>query len=984
MPDEGMLWDREPVYGISQTPQVWLDLQVGESAGNLWFNWDSVQDLFPAGMVDDMVTSFHSLLRRLADDPQTWQNLRRSLLPEGQRELLEAVNTTAALLDEELLQTLAARTAVQATQRIAVIGARRHLTYGELRGLSIALGLLLRQRGARPNTLVAVVLDKGWEQVVAVLGVLESGAAYLPLDPSLPPARLTQLFRQGEVQLVLTDSRLEQALEWPEDVERVCVDQVQAACAASPPTPVQKATDLAYVIFTSGSTGIPKGVMIDHRGAANTILNINRRFAVGPQDRVLALSSLCFDLSVYDLFGTLAAGATIVLPEPDAMRDPRLLANLIEREGVTVWNSVPALMAALVDYLERRSGALPISLRLVMLSGDWIPTDLPGRIRCLAPQAQIVSLGGATEASIWSIFYPIDPGQFVGSSVPYGRPLSNQTFHVLHEPSLEPCPVWVIGHLYIGGIGLAHGYWRDPQRTAASFVQHPVQGERLYRTGDLGRYLPDGNIEFLGREDGQVKIRGFRVEVGEVEAALGASPGMRQAVVRAWEDPHGGKRLVAYCVPEQQELAWSAAAGDPIRSNTPEPPLGPVRMMGLGGFGEGLLDPAQRTTFTLSQPGLRRLNGEPAIPLPAEPLDEPELQHCLARKSHRSFVSGRLPLEALAELLGCLRQFQPAGRSLPKYRYPSAGSLYPVQTYVAIKPDGVEDLPSGLYYYCPREHRLFLVSADAHLDRSIHHPVNRSLFDSASFELFLVANLAANTPLYGPLARDFCLLEAGHMGQLLMETAAVGNIAGLCPIGHLDFESIRSQFRIDSDHSLVYSFLGGRAAPPGMETGSQRQSTAHRADDFVKGVKEFLASRLPDYMLPSAFVLLESLPLTANGKVDRMALPAPEVAQSPSAAYVAPRTPLEETLARLWAETLGLERVGIRDNFLTLGGNSLQAMQLVSRVKELLDLDLPLRELYGEPTVAHAAAVLEVTLQLQKENRPGPRPTEPGHEEITL
>jgi amino acid adenylation domain-containing protein len=315
----------------------------------------------------------------------------------------------------------------------------------------------------------------------------------------------------------------------------------------SPLRRAQSADDLAYVIYTSGSTGKPKGVMISHRGAVNTVLDINRRFDAQPTDRTLALSSLSFDLSIYDIFGALAAGATVVIPGPMATRDPALLSNIIRDERVTIWNSVPALMEMVVGYEEARCGNLPESLRLVMLSGDGIPVNLPGRVESLSKKAKVVSLGGATEASIWSIVHPVETIDPDAMNIPYGRPLTNQSFHVLDE-SLIPRPVWAPGQLYIGGMGLAQGYWRDDEKTRASFIIHPQTGDRLYKTGDWGRYLPDGAIEFLGREDAQVKIRGHRVELGEIEAALARHPKVSAVALVAVDAARGDKRLVAYIV----------------------------------------------------------------------------------------------------------------------------------------------------------------------------------------------------------------------------------------------------------------------------------------------------------------------------------------------------------------------------------------------------------------------------------------------------
>jgi pyochelin synthetase len=539
------LWMGEVVHGISQTPQVWLDHQVLEENGALVFNWDAVERLFPEGMLQDMFDTYCSLLQRLSLDQSAWRGSASDLLPPAQRCQRAAINQTETAIPPVMLHTLFQEQAKRRPQQQAVIAANGALTYEQLQQWANHLGGKLRQMGARPNRLVAVVMEKGWEQVAALMGVLQSGAAYLPIDPSLPKERLWHLLEHGQVSIALTQSWIDERLQWPAAIRRLAVDVEQpGAFDTEAIASVQQPDDLAYVIYTSGSTGLPKGVMINHDGAVNTILDINRRFEIGPDDRVLALSNLGFDLSVYDMFGTLAAGGTIILPDARATRDPAHWAELMQCQQVTIWNSAPALMEMLVAYTASRREPYAASLRLVLLSGDWIAVTLPDAIKELAGKAQVVSLGGATEASIWSILYPVGDSTTHLPSLPYGRPMANQRFHVLNQ-ALEPRPIWVPGELYIGGLGLALGYWRDETRTKASFITHPRTGERLYRTGDLGRYLPDGNIEFLGREDAQVKVQGYRIELGEIEAVLGKYPGIRsKAIVAEGQREH--KRLVAY------------------------------------------------------------------------------------------------------------------------------------------------------------------------------------------------------------------------------------------------------------------------------------------------------------------------------------------------------------------------------------------------------------------------------------------------------
>ncbi|MCP9960773.1 amino acid adenylation domain-containing protein [Streptomyces somaliensis] len=537
---EGVLF--ETGYALSQTPQVYLDNQVVARGGDLVISWDAVEEAFPQGVLDDMFATYVELVEATArgDEPGPVP------LPPAQAAIRAVVNDTAGPLPDELLHAALDRRAAENPAAPAVLTADTTLTFGELDRRAHRVARRLRELGAaRPNTLVAILMHKGWEQVVAALGVLRAGAAYLPVDASLPAERVARLIEAGRANVALTQP----GIAVPPGVTPLVVDG--APCPDTSGTPVEPPAtgpdDLAYVVFTSGSTGRPKGVMISHRAAANTVQDINERFAVGPRDRVLGLSSLSFDLSVYDIFGVLGAGGALVLPAPGQSRDPSRWLRLADEHRVTLWNSVPPLLELLVEHCERQGEAFPRTVRTALLSGDWIPLTLPGRARAVSPGAlRLVSLGGATEAAIWSIWHPADRIDPAWRSIPYGTPLRNQTCHILDADLLDK-PDHVTGELFIGGAGVARGYWADPDRTAERFLIHPATGQRLYRTGDLGRYLPDGTIELLGRDDFQVKIGGHRIELGEIEAVLGGHPGVRAAVVVAQD----GKRLIAYVVPEE-------------------------------------------------------------------------------------------------------------------------------------------------------------------------------------------------------------------------------------------------------------------------------------------------------------------------------------------------------------------------------------------------------------------------------------------------
>ena len=503
---------------------------------------------FSGTAIDRLGQQLRHLLLAIARSPETPLHAVSVLDPEQHRRLAVAYNATAMTMPRGLaLHQPFEMRAESNPASPALIDGSNTLTYGELDAAANRLAAHLAGHGVQPGALVAVRLERSAAQVIALLAVLKAGATYVPLDVQWPIERVQWILGSTRAALLVTDA----AHALPGQAQ-VLVDgeREHQRIAAQPATRIALEVDEtrpAYVIFTSGSTGTPKGVVIDHRGALNTIFDLNARLAVGADDRVLAISSFTFDLSVFDLFGLLAAGGAMVMCPPAATRDPARWASLIRHHRITLWNSVPALAEMLVEG-NREQPAAFASMRLVMMSGDWIPVTLPSRLRALMPHADQLSLGGATEASIWSILHPIGRLPPEAHSVPYGRPMANQELHVL-DRHCRRCPVLVPGDLYIGGSGLAIGYWDDPTRTASSFIIAP-DGSRLYRTGDQGRFLPSGDIEFLGRTDTQVKLNGFRIELGEVEAVARRYAGVRDSFAMIREDQPGQRQLVLYLVCE--------------------------------------------------------------------------------------------------------------------------------------------------------------------------------------------------------------------------------------------------------------------------------------------------------------------------------------------------------------------------------------------------------------------------------------------------
>lgn len=892
------------VYGVTQTPQVTIDQQVFEEDGALVLSWDAVEEVFPAGVLDEMFAASSSLLMRLVTDEETWQ----STLPIPVA--LPAATEQVKPFPDITLSALFSQQAAKRPQQRAVIAHDRTLSYSDLENQANSVAARLNRYGPGPGTLVGVVMKKGWEQVAAVLGILKAGAAYVPIDSKWPDARRHELIANAELRVVLTQVDLAKQLSWPRDVAVETVtweDHLPETIESGPePSPDQ----LAYVMYTSGSTGTPKGVMIGHDSVVNRMIDVVNRFGITGDDKALALTTLHHDLSVFDIFGMLAvAGGTIVMPDADRQLDPAHWLDLIEREKVTIWNSVPAFMQMLVESNEFNANTGATKLRLVMLSGDFIPVALPDRIRALNDTLQVISLGGPTETTVWDICYPIGQIDPDWTSIPYGSPMANSRYYVLKE-NLESCPTWVTGELCIAGVGLARGYWRETEKTDKQFITHSETGKRLYRSGDLGRLLPDGNIEILGRSDFQVKIRGHRIELGEIESVLKQHPQVESAFATV-HDVNGSKQLIAYTVLRRQEAH--------------------------NGNGH---DDWSRLEFQLQQPALRSYSDHLKLSL-VNPDRNKEFRETHARrKSEREFETDAVSLDQLSAFLSCLMQIEQENSIWPKYRYPSASSLYPVQTYLYVKPDRVEGISAGVYYYHPAEHALILLSTGAIIDKQVPGEPNQRIFESSAFSIFLVGDLSAIEPLYPEQARDFCLLEAGCMLQLMMTTAPDHEL-GLCPIGGLDFDRIRSLFVLDQRQVLLHSICGGHPV-----------KTKNRNVDL----QEFLRDRLPAHTVPQNIVVLDRLPLTPNGKVDRRALPLVQPANLLD--HSPPASNLERTIAGVWREVLGFDAVSVNRNLFELGATSIHIVQVHARLQKTIGRELAIADLFRHPTISSLAAFI--------------------------
>jgi amino acid adenylation domain-containing protein len=932
----------EVKYAITQTPQVWLDNQIWHENGGLRLHWDGLDSLFPPGLVDEMFAAYTGLLEQLSSARAMWREQRIDLLPSWQHQLLAVANMTQQDLPAgNVVDWIAAR--VQRDPRaLAIVNGSERITYGDLLQRADQLAQVLHQRGIGRDGRVAVLLEKGWRQIVAVLGIQRCGAAYVPLDVSSPQARIETVLSDSAPDALIGDAHSLALLAW---VPAYAISMDDAEVQQAPPQAprVQRQPDdLAYVIYTSGTTGTPKGVMVSQHNLASLVAMTNRHFEVTRDDKLLALTALHHDLSVFDVFACLTVGGCLVMPDADKQKDPAHWLTLLKQESVTLWNSVPALLEMLLDYVAGNHELVPASLRQGWTGGDWVSTSLVQKSLRMAPQMQLCSIGGPTETTVWNIWYPVARNIQGLSKIPYGKPAPNNRYYVLNSAG-EECPVWVTGELYCAGNGVALGYWNNAAETAQRFVPHPRTGERLYRCGDQGRWLPDGNIEFMGRSDEQIKLQGVRVETAEVEAALLHHCELDAAVVGTVGDGLN-KRLAAWVVPKQKEQLLSSQLNSLLHQT------GPV-----------ITDHHERAAFKLEQRGVRRLSGD-ATALPGRPNETDDKRQFLQRQSIRQFRPEPLTIHQLGNWLATLAQLKLDDQVLPKYRYPSGGGLYPVQAYLYLRRGAVQGLDAGYYYYQAQDHQLLRVgNAQA---EPVYTSVAEDMVRQSAFGLWLVADLNAIEPLYGRLSRDFCLLEAGYMGQLLMAEAGRYEI-GLCPLGYSDDQRLRQSLQLGRRHQVVHGLLGGAIAREQLNQWQYDRQPGRGVDKApmedqqaqVAQIHQRLRQHLPEALVPPHIIMMSALPLSRNGKVDRRALPRPDQAPVTTSPQTnnEPMTALQAEIAKVWRELLELEQVGLDDNFFAAGGNSNLLVQAHGRIQQAIGMHFAVTTLFQYPSVRQLA-----------------------------
>nr|WP_249026664.1 non-ribosomal peptide synthetase [Amycolatopsis pretoriensis] len=1007
-----LAWQNTPGAGVELPGLTVTERPVGTGTAkfDLWFSFTERADgihgqaefnaeVFDHRTVTGLLDRLEVLLRQVVAAPDRRLGALDVLTP-AERDGLEktwsgAVEDVPAVTVPELFAAQVART----PDATALVFEDEELTYAELDAVSNRLARVLAERGAGPERVVALALPRSTHLVTAILAVLKTGAAYLPLDPGYPADRIAFMLEDSAPALVLATA---------DDLPPL--DGVSDAPLDVPLRPENP----AYVIYTSGSTGRPKGVVVPHEGIVNRLLWMQDEYGLTVDDRVLQKTPSSFDVSVWEFLWPLVTGATEVVARPDGHKDPAYLARLIRDRGVTTVHFVPSMLQV---FLQEPAAGECTSLRRVLCSGEALPLDAVTQFGQVL-DAELHNLYGPTEASVDVTSWRTSAAD---TSVPIGRPVWNTRTYVL-DAALRPVPPGTAGELYLAGVQLARGYLGRPGLSAERFVASPYDpGRRMYRTGDLARFRPDGVLEFLGRGDEQIKIRGFRVEAGEIAATLATHDDVAHAVVVAREDRPGDVRLVGYVVPaepsprdeteqvgEWRELYDSmyAGAADEFEgwnsSYTGEPipraemrewrdaivtrirDLNPRRVLEIG-VGTGLLltelaphcetywgtDFSAEVIASLGQ----RVAGDPGLAgrvelrtgdaadltgLPSGFFDTIVLNSVV-----QYFPSGTYLLEVLRKALELLA---PGGSLF-------VGDVRDLRQVRAFHTTVAEARGGDVEQRLLREKELLVapeffagldgVTADIRVKRG------RAVNELTRYRYDVVLRPgSADAPELPTLVwgTDLSTVDA-VTGPSRIERVPNGRTApgGVDPEDWYAFGDAHGYRTVvtwsaEGDGSVDVLFTTGDPAGafrPG--TGPLLSYTGNpgrfrRISTLTADLRTLAADRLPEHMVPSAIVVLDALPVTANGKLDRRALPSPDPAAPTSDRE--PRTPVERQLCELFADVLGLPRVGPDDSFFALGGHSLLATRLIARIRTTLHAELEVRSVFETPTAAGLAALV--------------------------
>ncbi len=863
-------------------------------------------------------------------------------------------------------------------------GSYNYKTYAEISENALRIAASLKVAGVKTNGLVAIVLPKGMNQVFCTLGIQAIGAAYVPVGIHQPMERMHKIFDAAKISAVITDTAHAEQIRKENPAWNVIeIDDALQSVPMPLDEIIEDSSLLAYIIFTSGTTGVPKGVMISHRGASNTIRDINKRFNITANDACMALSELDFDLSVYDVFGMLSLGGRVIVLSEETKKEANIWKQIASDQKVTLWNSVPALFEMFTIVAGDKAKDIP--LKTVMLSGDWIPLPLFETTKKHWPTSRFISLGGATEVSIWSVWYEVHELQPDWKSIPYGKALLNQKIKVMDENGKE-CAIGEAGELWIGGVGVAEGYLNQPELTQERF---PFEnGERWYRTGDKVRMMPDGNSEFLGRLDTQIKLGGYRIELGEIENVIKKKSSVLNAAAVVVEN--GNKReIVAAIIPalSKEKIAkydykFIANYADEslhdrtnavaslihnIRSNIKNVPEESKNAFALwsnwlykNGF-ESIRPPVESDfskklnnaeNIELLQNVL--LGRRPETDLLNNNLFAPEKLLCESNP-FKTFIGKTVSIVAANEIKKIaflnahsglsvrefLNSYEKNGMEITLFDE-STGMLDIARDTLRIWKDHLKFKPMDLNS-CVQD----LESYDMVIDAGFLHTYNNPA-DAISFAYLILKKggkfMALDFENFDPVAIvSSAVLENGFAKytRLRQFTSLLTDEEWESIFKELPFETIS----LENNSHFVQTIIA--------------QKSANAKEILGNEYDEYLKTNLVPYMIPSRTEVFVKFPLTANAKVDRKSITAYLKKTSSDSDIDENYVGREADLAAIWKNLLSLEKIDRHANFFEIGGDSLLATRFIETLHTQFGIDISLREFFENAELDALAQIFE-------------------------
>lgn len=892
-------------------------------------------------------------------------------------------------MNDLCLHQLIEQGGAHALDRTAVVFEEDRLTHRELHRRATQLAAHLRGLGAAPDVRIGLFVDPSIELIVGMLGILKSGAAYLPIDPAYPPERIGFLLGDADVDVVVTKSHL--LLNLPRAAERatthtLCLDAFDwDADYTQMPDTAASPNNLAYVIYTSGSTGQPKGVCIEHRNIVNYVRGVTERFALEDGMSYATVTTVAADLGNTVIFPALATGGTLHVISRERSKSHALLSEYFSRERIDVLKIVPSHLAALQSG---KNAEQVMPRKRLVLGGEASRLDWIDQLRDLAPTCEIFNHYGPTETTVGVLTYHAgrELPRTDSGTLPLGMPLPNISVRVLDQAG-QAVPPGVIGELCIGGAGVARGYLNRADLTAEKFITDPFSAEsgaRMYRTGDRARYLADGNLEFCGRIDDQIKLHGNRIEPGEIETALRGQPGIRDARVIAADDAGGGKQLVAYVIPAQPDQPlWHNASVFVLPDGT-----------SVSHLNRNETEYIYNEIFVLQsylRHGITIRDGDRIVDAGANIGLFTVFANRLARDlrvvafepNPAAFACLKANADAWGDNVTCL----PFGLSradgvaeltffeglslLSGFHADAAVEREVVKNYV-FNQDAVllDDDESAAELGALLDERMRATTVSARLRR-----LSDVLAEQGIDRIDLLKVNVEKSEL------DVLLgLEGSDWPKIRQLVIEVDRLSNLDPIIDLlnthGYDVLVEQDPLLHRTELHYVYaIRPSAEQPGLIRDQATDAHVRRVP-VNKNIltpamlRAGLKSRLPQYMVPSAYVLMETFPLTANGKLDRASLPSFSVNSAPARELRAPRTDTEKAVAVVWAELLGIDSVGIDEDFFDLGGQSLIAIKVVSRLADMFAIDLSLRNLFERPTVAGLSEIIDGLLWVSTSSAP--------------